>query len=241
VIANEESSPGKAAPPPAALPPAADAAKAPANAVREVPAPTRPSTERKDQPSRERDKGAAPAEKRSALADRLDTARRQETGQAAAPIASSGFAARAVRIRGATSILDSARAAPPAAAPQPSAPSAGARKLGDERLRLDEVVVTAVPSAAPVVTSMAKTEAVVESISFFDAITRLGGTLRLVEGLVPIRVEALGPRIRVVYPLGRRELYLEQWRTADGVRWSLSAPGGLPADSLEQLKARVRE
>jgi hypothetical protein len=241
-MANQEASRVKpTAPPPAAPQPAVDAGKLPANADREAPALMRPSTERKDQPAKEHDKFATPAEKKAVHADALDSTGRREVAQGGAVSAASGMVAGRIQLRDGTRIPDSASLPRQAALPPALTPAPAARKLGDEKARLEEIVVTGVPSAAPVATSMAKTEVGAESISFLDAITRLGGTLRLVEGLVPIRVEALGPRIRVVYPLGRRELYLEQWRTANGVSWSLSAPGGLPADSLEQLKARVRE
>ena len=79
------------------------------------------------------------------------------------------------------------------------------------------------------------------AITFPDAIARLGGTIRLIEGLVPLRVEALGDRVRVIYPLASGELVLEQWRSAAGVTWKISAPAGFPTDSVERLTARVRE
>lgn len=84
-------------------------------------------------------------------------------------------------------------------------------------------------------------DAVPVEITFRDALTRLGGTLRLIEGLVPVRLEVLDGDVRVVYPLATGELFLEQ-RLANGrVTYRLVAPGDFPADSLARLRARVRE
>ncbi len=103
-------------------------------------------------------------------------------------------------------------------------------------MSLDEVVVTGVvQNAAKALPPLPLT------ITFPDAIARLGGTIRLIEGMVPARVEALGPRVRVIYPALGGELVREQWRSDGGVRWKLSGPAGFPADSLERLSARVRE
>ncbi|HEV8357562.1 MAG TPA: zf-HC2 domain-containing protein [Gemmatimonadales bacterium] len=125
----------------------------------------------------------------------------------------------------------------------------GARQLDTSSLRLEELVVTGVPERAArrslpfAVGAMAKAnDSVPLVLSFPDAIARLGGTLRLIEGLVPLRVEALGARVRVIYVIaGGGELALEQWRSDTGLSWKLSAPPGFPADSLQRLTARVRE
>jgi hypothetical protein len=115
-------------------------------------------------------------------------------------------------------------------------------------LRLEEIVVTASEAGAKPklpLSSQNATKAnapVALALTFPDAIARLGGTIRLIEGLVPQRVEALGARVRVIYAIaGGGELALEQWRSDTGVSWKLSAPPGFPADSLERLTARVRE
>ena len=125
---------------------------------------------------------------------------------------------------------------PPPAAAAP-APAAGATALGrsaalrgPERklsgLRLEETIVTAAPP---------------EAIGLPDAVRRLGGSLRLIEGMVPLRLEAQGQTVRVVYGTAQGELVLSQ-RLVDGkVTATLIAPPGFPADSLERLRAKVRE
>jgi len=80
-----------------------------------------------------------------------------------------------------------------------------------------------------------------EPISLPDAVRRLGGSLRLVEGLVPLRLEAQGQSIRVVYALGQGELVLSQQLIDGRVVFQLIAPPGFPADSLARLRARVQE
>jgi hypothetical protein len=72
-------------------------------------------------------------------------------------------------------------------------------------------------------------------------VRRLGGTLRLVEGMVPLRIEAQGPVVRVIYPAPRGELILAQWLADGRLIWTLYGPPGFPADSLDRLRARVRE
>ncbi|HEV8598161.1 MAG TPA: hypothetical protein VGQ69_02265 [Gemmatimonadales bacterium] len=139
-------------------------------------------------------------------------------------------------------------AAPPAtpAARPPVAATEGAararenalRRLGDSQFRLEEVVVTGVNAqasgSAPVLTPP-------EPIGFADAIRRLGGSLRLIEGLIPLRLEAQGLFVRVVYATAQGELVLSQQLVDGRVEYRLIAPAGFPADSLARLKARVRE
>lgn len=76
-----------------------------------------------------------------------------------------------------------------------------------------------------------------EEVSLAEAVRRLGGTLRQVEGLVPVRLEAAGPTVRVIYPLSSGELVLEQRRQGDSVAVRLVAPG-LSPDSLARLRVR---
>jgi len=80
-----------------------------------------------------------------------------------------------------------------------------------------------------------------EPISLPDAVRRLGGSLRLVEGLVPLRLEAQGQTVRVVYAVAQGELVLSQQLIDGRIVAVLSAPPGFPADSLSKLRARVRE
>ena len=78
-------------------------------------------------------------------------------------------------------------------------------------------------------------------MAFPDAVRKLGGSLRLIEGLIPERLEALGNTVRVVYLTGFGELVLSQQLEDGIVRHTLIAPRGFPSDSVEKLKTRVRE
>jgi hypothetical protein len=80
-----------------------------------------------------------------------------------------------------------------------------------------------------------------ERIELSEAVRRLGGALRLIEGLVPDHLEALGQEVRVVYPLASGELLLRLQLIDGRIAIRLTAPAGFPADSLERLKALVRE
>lgn len=84
-------------------------------------------------------------------------------------------------------------------------------------------------------------EVAVESftpIAFVEAVARMGGTLRLVDGLVPDRLEASARTVRVIYPLATGELVLEQRRIGDSIDVALRGP--LSSDSLAVLRGRVR-
>lgn len=132
------------------------------------------------------------------------------------------------------------RAAQDAAGPPPAAPLAAKSAVGARlqqapaanELRLDQEGKV---STAP------KREATPVEITFPEALRRLDGALRLVEGLVPVRLEVLGAEVRVVYPLASGELALEQWLVNGRVSYRLVAPRDFPTDSLERLRARVRE
>jgi hypothetical protein len=58
---------------------------------------------------------------------------------------------------------------------------------------------------------------------------------------VPDRLEAVGGAVRVVYLTGYGELVLSQELVDTRLRYTLLPPRGFPADSLERLRARVRE
>jgi anti-sigma factor RsiW len=75
-------------------------------------------------------------------------------------------------------------------------------------------------------------------IGFAEAIARLGGSIRLVDGLVPDRLEASRTTVRVVYPLERGELLLEQQLVGDSLSVFLSGP--VSRDSLAVLRRRIR-
>lgn len=80
-----------------------------------------------------------------------------------------------------------------------------------------------------------------EAISLPDALRRLNGSLRLIDGLIALRLESQGPFVRVVYPTVQGELLLSQQLIDGRVVWTLLAPPGFPTDSLARLRARVRE
>jgi hypothetical protein len=125
-----------------------------------------------------------------------------------------------------------AAAAPP---PEPLAQnqakaSLAPRALGSQQLRLEELVVSAATERSAPVT-----------IPYPDAVARLGGRLRQIDGLIPRRLEAHGDTIRVVYRVGAREVVLVQRRNGDEIQVSLEAPPGFPTDSLDLLRTLVRD
>jgi hypothetical protein len=117
--------------------------------------------------------------------------------------------------------------------------------LPADPVRLEEMVVTdAEPRRAasalrsPVVLRTAPPA--FQTVDFAEAVRRLGGRIRLVDGLVPIRLEALGDTVRVAYRVERgREIWLRQFRVGDTVAYTLLAPPDFPADSLASLTSRV--
>jgi hypothetical protein len=117
--------------------------------------------------------------------------------------------------------------------------------LPADQYRLEEVVVTGPESRRAV--SALRSPIVLrtpppafEAVDFPEAIRRLGGRIRLVDGLVPTRLEALGDTVRVGYRLGRgRDIWLRQFRVGDTVAYTLLGPPDFPADSLANLTSRV--
>lgn len=116
--------------------------------------------------------------------------------------------------------------------------------------RSEEVVVTEQAAPAARVAQAArlrdnaaqKVEAdlAFEEVSLPEAIRRLGGTLRLIEGLVPERLLAAGDIVRVVYPASDGLIVLEQERRADVVVVTLTGPPSVTPDSLAVLRGRIR-
>lgn len=134
----------------------------------------------------------------------------------------------------------SRRVAEPSAAPTVAGALGtrlSAQRLRGQSLRLEEAVVTGVSEASAAKAAFAPPE----PISLSDAIRRLGGSLRLIEGLIPLRLEAQGPSVRVVYAVSQGELVLSQQLVDGRVEYTLIAPPGFPPDSLPRLKARVRD
>ena len=72
------------------------------------------------------------------------------------------------------------------------------------------------------------------------AMQLLGGSIKLIDGLVPQRLDAAGNQVTVVYRLFWGELLLTQRREGERLEWDLVAPRGLPADSLTVLRGKVR-
>ena len=86
-----------------------------------------------------------------------------------------------------------------------------------------------------------KREAIPIEITFSEARRILSDTLRLIEGLTPLRLEVVGAEVHVVYPLTSGELALEQWLVDGRISYRLVAPTGFPTDSLRRLRLRVQE
>lgn len=230
----------------------------PSNAVAE------PTDEKRsaDRPATRRE----PAGKESGFGKTADTAARLEfrsgrTAGAAVPEAQPPASATGM-------LRDTARANTENLRKKDSAANRERRPPFDSTLRLEELVVTGVaekaaklaapaaraaPPPPPQLRQLAAEGARVDkaTISNFAVVaieltlsqarSRLADTLRLIDGLTPLRIEAVGDEVRVVYALQVGELYLVQ-RFLDGrVTFRLLAPPGFSADSLEQLRARVRE
>jgi hypothetical protein len=82
-------------------------------------------------------------------------------------------------------------------------------------------------------------EAAIEA-SPLDAIRLLGGTLRLIEGLIPERFELAARTVRVHYVTAVGSLVLEQWREGDAIRTRIVAGPRTPADSVAVWGRRVK-
>ena len=67
---------------------------------------------------------------------------------------------------------------------------------------------------------------------------RLNGRLRLIDGMIPVRLEAHGWYVRVVYP---GDLVLREELVNGNVEFQLVASRGFPEDSLARLRTKVRE
>jgi hypothetical protein len=110
--------------------------------------------------------------------------------------------------------------------------------------RLDEVVVTTpsrrAVSALREPVALRTPAPAFQVVDFPEAVRRLGGRIRLVDGLVPTRLDALGDTVRVTYRVGRgRDIQLRQFRVGETVAYTLLAPPDFPADSLARLTSRV--
>jgi hypothetical protein len=77
-------------------------------------------------------------------------------------------------------------------------------------------------------------------VSFPTALERLGGIIRLIEGMIPERVVALGERVRVIYRAADGDIVLEQARQGDSVAVRLITPPSVDEDSAAVLRRRIR-
>jgi hypothetical protein len=121
--------------------------------------------------------------------------------------------------------MDSVRAGRPASiAAAPSAGRSAQKAPAAPASAMEEMRTIAAVAATP--------------IDFFEAVRLLGGQIRLIEGLNPSRLEAVGSAVRVIYALPGGELVLEQRREADSITVVLTAPW-LAADSLGKLREKI--
>lgn len=131
-----------------------------------------------------------------------------------------------------TARLDELRPAPtpPAPGEQSAGGAAAARDARELGVRAEVPALAHMKLASPV-----------EQLTFPEALRRLDGSIRLIPGLIPTRLEAAGSEVRVIYPTAQGELILRQELVNGRLVFRLSGPPGFPADSLERLRARVRE
>jgi hypothetical protein len=102
------------------------------------------------------------------------------------------------------------------------------------------------PAAPPVAGASAESRLMAKSaadaaptiISFPRAVELLGGRIKLIEGMVPARLEAVGRTVRVIYIIDEGALVLAQVAATDTLHWNLSGP--LAADSLASLQRRIK-
>jgi len=79
-----------------------------------------------------------------------------------------------------------------------------------------------------------------KELTALEAITWLGGSLRLVEGWTPERFELIEPKLRVHYRSAFGPVVLEQWRVGDSLETALLAPPSTPKDSVLAWERRVK-
>lgn len=133
------------------------------------------------------------------------------------------------------------RAVPPPLTAAP-APAAAARRLEGVGEALESKAVGRfVARDAAGASTQASPAARVDTVTLRDAMQLLGGRLRLVDGLVPTRVESDGIAVRVIYDLAAGSLILSQRIVEGRVAWQLIGPPGLPVDSLNRLRRAVHE
>lgn len=120
-----------------------------------------------------------------------------------------------------------------------------ARDLGVRR-REGAAPTAAFDRAAPAISSQralsdaAKSMVAARPVDLPTAMRTLGGSIKLIDGMVPTRLDAVDDEVLVVYRVTWGEILLSQRRAGDRLEWHLTGPPGLPADSLAVLRGKVR-
>jgi hypothetical protein len=127
-----------------------------------------------------------------------------------------------------------------AEADRPKAVTAEKKEADSKLGQVTRQRAAAPPAALAEERLMAKSaaDAALVVVTFPRAVELLGGRIKLIEGMVPARLEAAGRMVRVIYVIDEGDLVLSQVRGADSLAWGLSGP--LSGDSLSQLRLRVR-
>ncbi len=82
--------------------------------------------------------------------------------------------------------------------------------------------------------------AAVDTLDLPEAMRRLGGSIKLVEGWVPVRLEGAGGEVAVIYASAWGTVQLLQSRDGETLTWRLVTPSTVPDDSLSAWRSRVR-
>lgn len=170
-----------------------------------------------------------------AIAPPQAQARQRSTDSMAASARSLGF-----RLRDSTLRLEELVVTGTAAKPE-SATTIRARseQLAAGRRTAKAAEAPAAPApAATLEERVVTTVAATQPVTFIEAVALLGGQIRLIDGLVPNRLEVIGRAVRVIYALQGGEVVLEQRRDADSITVVLTAPW-LAADSLGKLREKI--
>ncbi len=131
-------------------------------------------------------------------------------------------------------------AVPPSTVAAAAAPSGAAGAIGGVAASRERAARSDLVARDQVATKQLVEAARADTISFLDAVRLMGGTLRLIEGMVPSRLESIGSTVRVIYPVTQGELVLSQSVEAGVTTVRLTAPVGFPADSLARLRGKIK-
>jgi hypothetical protein len=135
---------------------------------------------------------------------------------------------------------DQARQSPTAEREQAAADAAAETgKRAAKLVAADSASPLARLAPAPAALSMTgATRAQSRPAAAVEAIRVLGGSLRLIEGMVPDHIAIVGDTVQVVYATSFGPLLLEQWRDGE-LRSRLVAPAAAPADSIAAWRRRT--